>query len=159
MIAGEKDVEMGLVQLEAGLNYTPELPVYLPGCWKNGHVIKSNREWVHLIADHQARYLHGETEKIDVDIYSAFVAASVEQGKRAYPSEARAMAMVFDVFYTDKSEAFKSIYLNVYLCTWSLHSSSVLWRHVNVIKCIICICLFRHITRMPPFNVLFRKWA
>lgn len=32
MIAGEKDVEMGLVEVEAGLNYTAELPVYLPDC-------------------------------------------------------------------------------------------------------------------------------
>lgn len=32
MIAGEKGVEMVLVQVEAGLDYTPELPVYLPDC-------------------------------------------------------------------------------------------------------------------------------
>lgn len=32
MIAGEKGVEMGLIQMEAGLNYAPEIPVYLPDC-------------------------------------------------------------------------------------------------------------------------------
>lgn len=32
MVAGEKGVEIGLVQVKAGLNYRPELPVYLPDC-------------------------------------------------------------------------------------------------------------------------------
>lgn len=69
------------------------------------------------MADHQTQYLHGETEQTDADICAAFKAASVEQGERAYPCEATAMSTFFDtyMFYTDKSEAFKSIYLNMHL--------------------------------------------
>lgn len=88
-------------------------------------VVKTNWEWVHLIADHQTKYLCGDIEHSDGDIYGAFNVASVEQGERAYACEATAMSTFFDTFYADKPEVFKSIYLNIYLCTLSLHSSTV----------------------------------
>lgn len=65
--------------------------------------MEPNQEWVHLFADHQTQYVHGETEQSDVDICGAFSVASVERGGRAYQCEA--MATFFDtcMFYTANS--------------------------------------------------------